>query len=162
MKAMENEFQNIGKKMPYQVPEGFFDHITGDTLAEARRRGKSRKYRVLLWSSLAVAASLGAILFLVSLFAPGTRENLPSPIVQSAPGAPSAREKAIPADTDLKVTGKSDTEQQIRPRGREQNQVSENESIESILASIDDEELTAWVQSLKNDPFTEITENNLP
>jgi hypothetical protein len=160
---MENEFQNIGKKMPYAVPEGFFDHITRDTLTEARRRQKSRKYRTILWSSLAVAASLGAILFLATRFAPGINEKTSSPIVQSSPWQPSVREIEIPPDASgVRAVKHNPAQQESSGNQVKEILVSENESLESVLASINDDDLILWVQSLKNDPFEEITENNIP
>jgi hypothetical protein len=159
---MENEFQNIGKKMPYRVPDGFFEHITGNTLAEARRRRKGRKFRILLLSSVALAASLAAMLFLFTLFAPGIREKAQSPAVQNLPGGPPYPEKPVTPDPDRQVRGKPDFAEQKKAGDGELSTATENESIESVLASIDDEELMAWVQSLRNDTFTEITENSIP
>lgn len=55
------DFKNIGKSSPYEVPEGFFDQITGKTLAEAKRRelhriSVRRKYWLAAVSLTGVAA----------------------------------------------------------------------------------------------------------
>ena len=71
----DSEFKQVGKKMPYYVPNGFFEGITEKTLDEARLREKSRRKYVLLWRSMAIAASLTALVaagyLLINLLPPG-------------------------------------------------------------------------------------------
>lgn len=65
---MENNFNfdTIGKRMPYTVPEGFFDQMEEKILAEARKdmRRKPRTLRVVMRSILAAAACV-AIAFTI-------------------------------------------------------------------------------------------------
>lgn len=62
---MENELEKLGKKMPYTVPEGFFDTLEERLMQEAMENEKRPKKRnVALWSGLAVAASLALLLVL--------------------------------------------------------------------------------------------------
>ena len=57
----DNEFQEIGKKTPYQVPDGFFETLSEKTLQMARLRVQSHKKSMVLWRTVAVAASLTGI-----------------------------------------------------------------------------------------------------
>ena len=63
--TMENDLENMGKKMPYTVPEGFFDEMEERLMQEAApKKTKSKTRNVVLWTSLAVAASLALLLVL--------------------------------------------------------------------------------------------------
>ena len=65
------DFEQIGKRMPYTVPDGFFDKLEANVMEEVRdKRGEAREYsshkkalRIALRSILAVAACI--ILFFV-------------------------------------------------------------------------------------------------
>ena len=63
MKA-DNEFDGIGKKTTYKVPDGFFEHISERTLSKAKQRELKRRKTLMLWRTVAVAASLSAIAIL--------------------------------------------------------------------------------------------------
>lgn len=66
------DFEQVGKRMPYTVPDGFFDKLEADVMEKARgqrndvRRGSSNKnaLRIAMCAVLAVAASV-ALFFLV-------------------------------------------------------------------------------------------------
>jgi hypothetical protein len=58
----DSEFKEIGKKMPYSVPDGYFDGITETTLDKIRQREKIRRKKILIWRSMAIAASLTALI----------------------------------------------------------------------------------------------------
>ena len=49
---MENEFKNIGKKMPYTVPDGYFDQMHERLSAIP---GRQRRAVTLRWVSIAAA-----------------------------------------------------------------------------------------------------------
>jgi hypothetical protein len=59
-----DEFRNFGKKLPYQEPTGFFDQLSEKTLQQAKRRKQSRRKTVVLWRTVAVAASLSGLALL--------------------------------------------------------------------------------------------------
>jgi hypothetical protein len=62
---MENEFEKMGKKMPYTVPEGFFEEMEERLMQEVETKKRNLKTRnVALWTGLAVAASLALLLVL--------------------------------------------------------------------------------------------------
>jgi len=62
---MENDLEKMSKTMPYTVPEGFFDEMEEHLMQEvAPKKSKSKTRNVVLWTSLAVAASLALLLVL--------------------------------------------------------------------------------------------------
>ena len=62
---MENDLENMGKKMPYTVPETFFDEMEKRLMQEVETKKKNRKLRnTALWTGFAVAASLALLLVL--------------------------------------------------------------------------------------------------
>lgn len=62
---MENDLEKIGKQMPYTVPDGFFEKMEERLMQEATaKKKKSKLPKVVLWTGLAVAASLALLLVL--------------------------------------------------------------------------------------------------
>ena len=62
---MENDLENMEKKMPYTVPEGFFEDMEERLMQEVETKKKNRKLRnTALWTGFAVAASLALLLVL--------------------------------------------------------------------------------------------------
>ena len=65
-----NEFISVGKKMPYTVPDGFFDQLEEQVMnevkaepAKEKKSGKGKTIRIAIRTLLAVAACIA--LFLV-------------------------------------------------------------------------------------------------
>ena len=65
-----NEFISVGKKMPYTVPDGFFDQLEEQVMnevkaepAKEKKSGKAKTIRIAIRTLLAVAACIA--LFLV-------------------------------------------------------------------------------------------------
>jgi len=71
-----NNFEQIGKKTTYKVPEGFFDQLPEKTLAKARLRERKARQKITLWISMA-AASVVVVMMLVW---PGNDQVTPSKI----------------------------------------------------------------------------------
>ena len=62
---MENDLENMGKKMPYTVPEGFFDAMEERMMQEVMPEKKKPMLRnAALWTGFAVAASLALLIVL--------------------------------------------------------------------------------------------------
>ena len=62
---MENDLENMEKKMPYTVPEGFFEDMEERLMQEVETKKRNRKLRnIALWTGFAVAASLAFLLVL--------------------------------------------------------------------------------------------------
>jgi len=60
----ENGFEEIGKKTTLKAPEGFFEGISIDTLLKAKQRDQKRRKTLILWRTIAVAATLSGLFFL--------------------------------------------------------------------------------------------------
>ena len=57
--------EKMEKMMPYTVPDGFFDTMEARLIQEVTaKKKKSRLTKVVLWTGLAVAASLALLLVL--------------------------------------------------------------------------------------------------
>lgn len=65
------DFKQVGKRMPYEVPEGFFDEMEQNVMAEVKtdiaKAQKSRWRRRLAWGTIAGAAAAVALLLTVNL-----------------------------------------------------------------------------------------------
>ena len=70
----EFDFEQVGKRMPYSVPDGFFDKIEADVMQEVSKgaaQPKSRKQvlRIALRAAMAAAAAV-ALFFVVQALLP--------------------------------------------------------------------------------------------
>ena len=74
---MEKEFENIGKKMPYTVPDGYFDAMHEKLAAIP---GRQRRNLVIRWVSAAAAIVLVASVAFFTL-RPRPQETLLSDIM---------------------------------------------------------------------------------
>ncbi len=62
---MENDLEKMKKTMPYTVPDGFFDMMEERLMQETVTiKEKSNLRKIVLWTSLAVAASLALLMVL--------------------------------------------------------------------------------------------------
>jgi hypothetical protein len=159
---MEKEFKDIGKKMPYSIPDGFFETITTVTLEKARRRERADRKRRVYFQWLAAAAVLTGIVF-TSLRLLNPPEEVVSPMVAGTPLETPAQEGIIKPDSgSLTINvGSAVLEKRASRESVEfVKSVDNEESLDELLASIPDEELLEWATLLNNDPFSEETEND--
>ena len=69
------KFEQVGKRMPYRVPDGFFDQLVEQTMEKAaalqttRRISPLRRYARALYT-VATAAVLAAMIFSISALRP--------------------------------------------------------------------------------------------
>ena len=62
---MENDLEKMKKTMPYTVPDGFFDMMEERLMQETvKKKEKSNLRKIVLWTGLAVAASLALLMAL--------------------------------------------------------------------------------------------------
>ncbi len=78
----DTEFQGIGKKTPYKVPDGFFERISEKTLRKAKQREQNSRKILIALRTFAVAASLSAIA-LLAYFMTGTEKIEIKQLVQN-------------------------------------------------------------------------------
>ena len=167
----ESEFRGIGKKMPYSVPEGFFDRITEKTLEEARNREKNSRKTIVIWRTMAVAASI-ATLFAVGylLFTPSPGKNTEQAFREdSAKKQPEVTkpEPAVISDLQAEIAVDSQKPTVIEAnnqsaRSEEINKVEiEEAGINEVLSALTNDELLQLATMYNTDMFLVETENNL-
>lgn len=147
-----NEFQEIGKNTSYKVPAGFFEQISGKALLKAKQRELLRRRKLVLWKTVAVAASLVAV-FLLGYFIPDNHIKLESKqtvITNQSAELPIIQNQEITKQIVVTEIGKTDPEK-----------VSEKiiavetdaEEIGDVLADLSDDELLQLAAMFKTDPF---------
>ena len=147
--------------MPYSVPDGFFDRITEKTLNEARQREKARRKYVLIWRSMAIAASLTALIvtgyLLINLLPPGKTGQTAQNITAGPQNEVQNGELGIVIDT-LPVKEDYDNKEN---EANTVNGITNEEGIDDVLSSLTNEELMELAAMLISDMFMEETDNIL-
>ena len=146
-----DEFRDFGKKLPYQEPTGFFEHLSEKTLQQAKRREQSRKKSLVLWRTIAVAASLSALAILgyyrfetekpvINPIAneqqPVEQQSIKNPEVEKQSEVAEMK-KIVPEEVPEKIIGEG----------------NDNEEITDVLADLSDEELLQLAALYKADVF---------
>jgi hypothetical protein len=134
------------------VPSGFFEQISEKTLLKARQREQSRKRKLTLWRTMAVAASLVAFAFIgylkFDIERPETKLIVQERYVET-PIAIQKQEILEPPVVSEKPA--------IVPE-KEIPKVNEDEDISNILSDLTDEELLQLAAIVKTDPFMEVAQ----
>lgn len=149
----DNEFQEIGKRTSYKVPDGFFEMISERTLQKSKVREQNRRKNLILWRIVVAAASLVALVSL-TYFITGTRlksesemisENTPRVEQQIARQQPE-----IVKQPEIAKIKKTSTEKRAAKIIAEE---ISTEDIGDVLAELSDEELAQLETMYKTDPF---------
>jgi hypothetical protein len=146
----DTDFEGIGRKSLYKVPDGFFEQVSEKTLRKAKQREQNhRKIQVALLT-FAVAASLSAIA-LLGYFMLKTEQSETKQIVQDKQTEvrqeiPQTEviSKQITLAGTKKVTPVKTATKESRP-----------EEIADVLADLSDDELLELAAVYKSDPFIE-------
>jgi hypothetical protein len=146
-----DEFRDFGKKLPYQEPKGFFEQLSEKTLQQAKLRGKSRRKNLVLWRTVAVAASLSA-LALLGYFMFASEKPVNSPIVLEKQQVEQPKLKDQVTIKQPKVAAIKKAVPENIPK-KKVEQVSDKEEISDVLAELSDEELLQLAAMYKADPF---------
>lgn len=149
MTIEDNEFQGIGKNTPYKAPDGFFEQVSEKTLEEAKQREQNHRKNLVLWRTVAVAATMvGIALFGYYMSEP---EKTETKIV-------SIQEKQIDSIQSIQqIQGfsKQPAVAEIKKAVPEKTIAEQNntEAIGDVLADLSDEELMQLAAMYKSDPF---------
>lgn len=147
-----NEFQEIKKNTSYKVPDGFFNQVSEKTLLKAKQRELVRRRKLILWRTVAVAASLAAV-FLLGYFIPDTHIKLESKqtvIMNQSAELPIIQNPEIINQTTVTEIGKANSENDIERMIAEE---TDAEEIGDVLADLSDDELMQLAAMFKTDPF---------
>ncbi len=145
-----DEFREIGKKLPYREPVDFFERFSDKALNVARQRKKTRERRIMIWRSVAVAASIAVIVFLGYLIPDGenaekvlvVQDNQPDTIVVLEQKQQIAE---LPVAESVKKSVAEEADSQSKT----------DEDMNDILVDLSDEELMQLAAMFKADLFIE-------
>lgn len=150
----DNDFQQIGKKIPYNAPDGFFEKFSQKTLLKAKERDQDFKKINKTRRIFSVAASLVAML-LIGLFIFQISNNKPDSkvgiIENKRDGLPSIQELTEIAK-ELSVPSIYET-LPIKKPVNHYLETAKSEGISDVLTELTDEELMQMIAMYKSDPF---------
>ncbi len=146
----DTEFQEIGRKSPYKVPDGFFDQVSVKTLQKAKQRELNSRKILIALRTFAVAASLSAIA-LLTYFVTETEKTETKQLVQN--------KQTEVKDTirQTEVIAKKITVAEIKKEAPVKTTIIETkpEEIRDVLSELSDDELLQLAAIYKSDPFLE-------
>jgi hypothetical protein len=146
-------FKEIGKEMPYKVPDGFFDQISERTLQKAKQREKKHRNNSTLLKTVAVISSMAA-LFLLGYFI--IRFDFKPETNEMAIDIQPTKQSIIKQKQNIAVSSSvAEKKEMVSEKIIEKNIELENgtEDISDVLAELSDEELLQLSLMYKNDPF---------
>lgn len=142
----DTEFQGIGKKTPYKVPDGFFERISEKTLRKAKQREQNSRKILIALRTFAVAASLSAIA-LLAYFMTGTEKIEIKQLVQN--------KQTEVKDTirQTEAIAKKITIAEIKKEAPVKTTIKETkpEEITDVLSELSDDELLQLAAMYKSD-----------
>lgn len=153
----ETEFNKIGKNIPYEVPDGFFENISEKTLQQIKIRELRRKKVLSITRIVAVAASLTILIsFAFFLSRQGNERdkggNQMSELTNKI-DSPQKLKKVIPPKA-LEDSKKLLVEKPV-PVKTAPVVIQEDERIDDILPDLSEEDLLQLAALYKADPFNE-------
>ena len=146
-----DEFRDFGKKLPYQEPAGFFEQLSKKTLQQAKLREQNRRKSLVLWRTVAFAASLSVLAMLgYYMFEP--EKPVTSQIVQEQQPVepPQLKNQAIIKQPEVAEKKKVAPEKVLEKIDEKE---INTEDIGDVLADLSDEELSQLAAMYKADPF---------
>ena len=142
----DTEFQGIGKKTPYKVPDGFFERISEKTLRKAKQREQNSRKILIAIRTFAVAASLSAIA-LLAYFMTGTEKIEIKQLVQN--------KQTEVKDTirQTEAIAKKITIAEVKKEAPAKTTIKETkpEEITDVLSELSDDELLQLAAMYKSD-----------
>jgi hypothetical protein len=146
-----DEFRDFGKKLPYREPTGFFDQISEKTLEHAKQREQSHRKIMVLWRTVAVAASLSA-LALLGYFMLEPEKTVKNPVVLDKQPI---EQQFIPKQEIIKQPKVAEMKEAVPGKVPEKIDAKEidTEDIGDVLADLTDEELSQLEAMYKTDLF---------
>ncbi|MBW8325611.1 MAG: hypothetical protein K0M50_12675 [Prolixibacteraceae bacterium] len=147
-----DEFPGIGKKLPYSEPVGFFERFSEKTLEQAKLREQNRKRSLVLWRTVAVAASVSALALLgYFMFEPELPES-PQIVQEKQPvEQPLIKEPEIAKQPEIGTEIKKMATEKVPEKFIAEEK--DMEEIGDVLADLSDEELQQLAAMYKADPF---------
>ncbi len=141
-------FEGIGQKTTYKVPDGFFERISSETLMRAKQREQKRKANRVIWRTIAVAASLVAMVYFTYFRSEPLKSDQNQIVLDDQS---KAKETVNPSETIPKsILVAESTNIAIHHKVRIENPVVE---LSTVLSEMTDEDLQQLATMYKNDLF---------
>lgn len=147
-----DEFPEIGKKLPYSEPIDFFEGFSEKTLQQAKLREQNRKRSLILWRTVAVAASISALALLgYFMYEPDLTESPQIVQEKQLVEKPIILEPEIAQQPEIVAEIKKELSEKVQDKTvAEEN---DTEQLGDVLADLSDEELLQLAAMYKTDPF---------
>ncbi|BBE20528.1 hypothetical protein AQPE_4722 [Aquipluma nitroreducens] len=151
MKQLD-EFPGIGKKLPFREPVGFFERFSEKTLQQAKLREQNRKRSLVLWRTVAVAASVSALALLGYFMFETELAESPQIVQEKQPvEQPLIKEPEIAKQPEIGTEIKKKATEKVPEKFVAEEK--DTEEIGDLLADLSDEELLQLAAMYKTDPF---------
>lgn len=146
----DKEFQETGRKLPFKVPVGFFEHISEKTLLKAKQREQSSRKLLIVLRTFALAASFSAIALLGYYITETEKPEIKQEVQNK-------QTEIIDTIQPTKVITKQITIAEIKKVTPAKTIVKETqpEEITDVLAEMSDDELLQLAALYQSDPFIE-------
>jgi hypothetical protein len=152
----EEQFHEIGKKIPYQVPDGFFDDITWKTMAEVKKRNRQGRKMIIFWSALSLVATLTLLITIRLPQLPKTGVAEKEPAETSLQAQVSSEDWDHPAANGSPEKG-LDRSTERKPGEVKDDVPDDSRALAELLSTLTDEELLQLAARFTNDLLTEST-----
>jgi len=151
MKQLD-EFPGIGKKLPFREPVEFFERFSEKTLQQAKFREQNRKRSLVLWRTLAVAASISALALLGYFMFEQKLMESPQIVQEKQPvEQPIIKEHEMTQQPEIGTEIKKQDAEKVPAKFVAEEE--DTEEIGDVLADLSDEELLQLAAMYKADPF---------
>lgn len=146
-----DEFRDFGKKLPYREPTGFFEQLSEKTLQQAKLREQTRRKTIILWRTIAAAASLSALALLGYY-----RFEPEKPVINPIANERQSVDKQLNQNLEVQKQPEVAEMKKIVPEVVPENIIGEGndtEEITDVLTDLSDEELLQLAAMYKADVF---------
>jgi len=147
-----DEFPEIGKKLPYREPVDFFEGLSEKAFQQAKLREQNRRRSLVLWRTVAVAASISTLALLGYFMQEPELAKSPQIVQEKQPV-----EHLIMGEEEIaqKPEIRTEIKKEVPVKVPEKTIAKENltEEIGDVLADLSDEELLQLAAMYKADPF---------
>lgn len=153
----KNIFDEIGKKVPYGVPDNFFETITERTLVKAR---KARRKKIWIRTLIPLTAAASVLIIITFNFLSKTQQPVHNEILSK--NQMDLKQNDIQLDS-LKESNKIIIRDTSTKQPKEPNNsvpLESEESLESLLAKLSNEELDELSGIISLEIYSD--ESNMP
>jgi hypothetical protein len=151
----EFDFNEIGKKTPYRVPDSFFEEMQRKVVEEARKQSsRKRRMKVAMFTVLAAAAVAVGVIFLPARREEGQPVQLAKREFKAAIAQRPADSSAQAASSPVRQVAKADLQPSPKPRNAASAKKTESPADDSEwIEQLSDDDLRSLTALADNDDF---------